>query len=725
MKKLILFLWVLTLLPQISCAQSTSGKKLVSLEDVWQNYTFYPRSVRGINWMKDGQYYTSKQANTIVKRNISTGQVEETLYQGDVAFDSYSLSPQEDQILLANEEESIYRRSSKAHFYVYQIQGKKIQKLSEGGKQSYATFSPNGERVAFVRENNLYFLNLSDMKTQTITQDGKFNFLIHGSTDWVYEEEFSFAQAFFWSPDSKKIAFFTFDESEVKEYNMQKWEGAETSYPYDYRYKYPKAGEANSKVSIHVHDIESGNTTRMDIGQETDIYIPRINWTQDPNLLSIRRMNRLQNKLEILHANVNTGKTQVILTETSDTYVDLDFTDDLTYLENGQEFLHTSEKDGYKHIYLYDLQGKLIRQLTQGEWEVSTVYGVDEKNKLVYFSSTEVSPLERQIYAIGLNGKGKKQLSQREGTHRPNFSRDFKYYLDNYSSHTQVPQVSLHKASDGKLLKTFEDNSALEKTLSQYQISPKEYMSLDVGDGLALNAWMIKPSDFQASKKYPVLMFVYGGPGSQTVTKSWDAFNFFWYQTLADKGYIIVSVDNRGTGARGEQFKKITYANLGKYETEDQIAAAKALAKLPYIDAARMGIWGWSYGGYMSSLSIMLGNDVFKTAIAVAPVTTWRFYDTIYTERYLKKPQDNPDGYDKYSPINHVEKLKGKFLLVHGTGDDNVHFQNSVELQNALIAAGKQFDSFYYPNRAHGISRGQNTRYHLYQMMSDFLEENL
>jgi dipeptidyl-peptidase-4 len=726
MKKFIyLFILLIWALPNYTQAQEE-----VTTADIWQTYRFITKSVNGVNWTKDGQYYTSQNDRYIIKYNISTGNPVDTLYGKEgapedyVQFDGYSFSPQENKIMLSSGSEAIYRRSSKAFFYIYDITKKEITRLIEGEKQSYATFSPDGNQVAFVRDNNLYVTDLATMKTQTITTTGEKNKIIHGSTDWVYEEEFSFAQAFYWSSDSKKIGYYTFDESEVKEFMMQYWNGPTTPYPDNYQFKYPKAGEDNSKITISVYNLTDKKSIKMDIGTETDIYIPRINWTQDANLLSIRRMNRLQNQLEILHADVKTGKTQVILTEKEETYIDLDFTDDLTYLEDGKTFLHTSERNGFKHIYLYDMSGKLIRQITDGKWEVSQVYGIDEKAKMIYFTSTEDSPLQRQLYKIKFNGKGKEKLSTRKGTHAPNFSKDFKYYLDYYSAADTPPAVSLHEAKSGKQLKVLEDNQAFNERLKEYKINSKEFFTFTTSEGVELNGWMIKPLDFDKSKKYPVLMFVYGGPGSQTVTDSWDTYNYMWYQVLASKGYMVVSVDNRGTGARGAEFKKITYANLGKYEIQDQIATAKYLANLPTVDAERIGIWGWSYGGYMSSLGITVGADIFKAAIAVAPVSTWRFYDSIYTERYLKRPQDNAEGYDSNSPINHVEKLKGSYLLVHGTADDNVHFQNAIELQNALIKANKQFDSFYYPNRTHSISGG-NTRFHLYTMMTNFLLKNL
>ncbi|HAS40971.1 MAG TPA: S9 family peptidase [Microscillaceae bacterium] len=699
--------------------------KVVSVNDIWQ-YKFYARGVRGVNWMKDGRYYTTSRNNQIKKYDIKTRKAVATLFdENSIRFNSYALSSKEDKLLLATKTESIYRRSSKSYYYVYDISTKSLNKLTNApGKQMHATFSPDGNKVAFVRDNNMYVVDLATKKETQITSDGKWNHIINGNADWVYEEELSFSKAFFWSPDSKKIAFYKFNESKVKEYNMQLWAGQRQPYAVDYRFKYPKAGEDNSEIEVLVYDIASNKTLNMDIGSEKDIYIARLKWTKNPNILSIRRLNRLQNKLELLHGDVKTGKTKVILTEESKTYIDVEFTDDLTYLKNGKEFIFTSERDGFKHIYLYTMDGKLVRQITKGNWEVRAFEGIDEKRKLLYFTSTEISPLGRQLYRIDLKGRKKTRMTQEKGTHSINFSSDFKYYLDTYSSASMPTRVTLHEAPSGKNLGVLEENTRLKARLKQYKINYKEFFKFKTSENVELNGWMIKPFNFDQNKKYPVLMFVYGGPGSQQVTDRWDFGNFFWYQMLANEGYMIACIDNRGTGGRGRAFKHVTYKQLGYYETIDQIEGAKYLAKLPYVDDKRIGIWGWSYGGYMSSLCIMKGADVFKTAIAVAPVTTWRFYDTIYTERFLQRPQDNADGYDKNSPLNHVGKLRGNYLLVHGTGDDNVHFQNSVELQNALIRAGKQFQSFYYPNRAHGINSG-NARPHLYNMMTNFLLKNL
>ncbi|WP_108209869.1 S9 family peptidase [Pontibacter mucosus] len=710
-------------------------KKDITLEDIYQKGTFRAKSVWGVNWMNDGRYYSSQVADEknkvqdIVKYDVTTGQPVNTIIEGEnlvpeggsqpIQYDGYTFSSDEQKVLFSTETEQIYRRSSKAEFYIYDIASKKLTKLSNGGKQMYATFSPDAKRVAFARDNNMFVTDLSNMQETQITTNGKYNSIINGYADWVYEEEFSFAQGFHWSPDGKKIAFYTFDETNVPEFNMQMWGEL---YPQDYKFKYPKAGEANSIVTVSVYDVASGKTVKMDTGNESDIYLPRMKWTNNPNLLSIQRMNRLQNTLEILHANASTGKADVVLKETDKAYIDV--TDDLTYLKDGKHFIHSSEVKGYNHLYLYNMNGKLVRQITSGNWEVSSYVGYDEKNDRLYYMSTEVSPLERHLYSISSKGKKKQRLTQQAGTHRVNMSNDFKYFLDYFSAANEVPTVSLHTAKDGKLIKVLEDNAGLKNTLAQYNIAKQEFFQMKTADGTQLNGWMIKPTDFDPNKKYPVLMFVYGGPGSQTVTNSWGGNNFLWYQVLADKGMIVVSVDNRGTGARGAEFKKVTYANLGKYEIEDQIEAAKWLGNQSYVDKNRIGIWGHSYGGYMTLLGLTKGNGVFAAGISVAPVTSWRYYDTIYTERFLKTPQENPAGYDENSPLFFADKMQGELLLIHGTGDDNVHFQNAVAMQDALISANKQFESFYYPNRNHGVGGGI-TSLHRFKMMTNFLERTL
>nr|WP_310589538.1 S9 family peptidase [Flectobacillus longus] len=706
-------------------------KKNVSLDEVWTKFAFSQKQVRSINWMKDGSFYSALENGRIVKHQVTDGAAVETLFDEGVSVENlgqkitiadYTLSSNEQKILIETDPEQIYRRSSRAENFVYDIKTKKLAKLSSGGKQSFATFSPDGTKIAFVRQNNLFMVDLNTMSERQITTDGKWNNIINGMCDWVYEEEFSFAKAFFWSPDSRKIAFYTFDESKVPEYNMQMWGKL---YPTDYRYKYPKAGEPNSTVSISVYNLVETKTVKMDLGKETDLYIPRIRWTINPNVLSISRLNRYQNKMELIHADVFTGKTTTILIEESRTYVDVEnFGDDLTYLADGKSFIMSSEKGGYKHLYQYDMSGREVRQITNGKWEVDNFYGIDESSNTLYFTSTEIASIERHLYSISLDGKVKKKLSIDRGVNSANFSPDFKYFILNNTASNSPLKVSLYRSANAQLVKVLEDNADLRARLTGYNISPKEFTVIKTAEGVELNSWIIKPVNFDPNKKYPLLMFVYGGPGSQQVLNQYDGANFFWYQILAQKGYIIACVDNRGTGGRGSEFKKCTYLNLGKLEVHDQIEAAKYFGRLPFIDATRIGIQGWSYGGFMASNCLFQGADVFKAAIAVAPVTNWRYYDTVYTERFLRTPQENPSGYDDNSPVTHAKNLKGNFLLVHGTGDDNVHFQNAVALEDALIKNNKQFQSFYYPNKNHGIAGG-NTRLHLYTMMTSFLEKNL
>ncbi len=705
------------------------AQKQITVEDIYSKGTFRSQSVYGINWMNDGGFYSTLESNKIVKYDVTKGVKVETILdanelENEIWISSYEFSADEKYILLLTDRESIFRRSYTAIFYLYNRETKSIQKLDED-RIAYATVSPDGTKVAYVKNNNIYYITLSDMSVVQVTNDGKRNSIINGSTDWVYEEELSFTKAFFWSPDSKKIAYYKFDETEVPEYTLQKWNQGAT-YPENYTYKYPKAGEKNSVIQILVYNLDSKKKVNVDIGTETDIYIPRINWTFDASVLSVRRMNRLQNQLDVLHADAATGKTTLILQDKSDTYVDLELTDDLTYLNDGEHILLASEKSGYKHLYLYTIDGKLVRQVTKGNWEVSTFVGIDQssKKKTIYFSSKEESPLETYFYTIDLSGKNKRKLSTHTGSNRVNMSNDFSYYINYFSNSTTPNTVELYATKGNKMVKELENNAKLKEVAKEYGLVTKEFYTFknEVGDDL--NGYMLKPANFDPNKKYPVLMFQYSGPGSQSVSNSWGGSNAYWHQMLVQKGYIISVVDGRGTGGRGEKFKKQTYRNLGRMEIEDQIASAKYLGSLAYVDATRIGIWGWSYGGYMASLALEEGADVFAMAIAVAPVTSWRYYDTIYTERFLSTPQDNPEGYDNNSPTTHAGKMKGKFLLIHGTGDDNVHFQNAVALQDALIGAGVQFQSFYYPDRAHGIYR-KNARPHLYHMMTQFVLDNL
>jgi dipeptidyl-peptidase-4 len=709
----------------ISSVFAQTGKKELTLNDVFKSRKFYASGVYGMKPLNDGEHFCMMKKDSLNIYSYKTGEYYGTIVtsqqlipEGDttpIPMYRYQLSKDEKKILFSTKTESIYRRSSISEYYVWDSNSDKLMKLSDNGKQRLATFSPDGSKVAFVRDNNLFIKDFIANTEKQVTNDGLRNNVINGATDWVYEEEFSFSKAFFWSPDGNRIAFYRFDESNVKEFQFTEWGDL---YPKEYKYKYPKAGEDNSVIKILVYNLDSDSTTEMDIGSDTDIYIPRIKWTNDPSLLAIQWMNRLQNNLKILLTDVTTGANKVIYDETNKYYIDI--TDNLTFFEDNKQFIFTSEMDGYNHIYLYSIDGELINQVTKGEWDVTSLKGVDEEKGLVYFTSAEISPLNRELYVVKLNGKGKKKLSDRDGTNRPVFSKSYKYYVNTYSSATTPSYITVNEAN-GKVIRVLKDNSDLLETLAEYDFSFIEFFKFTTSEGVELNGWMIKPPGFNPDKKYPVLMNVYGGPGSQTVKNSWRA--NMWNQMLAQKGIILVSVDNRGTGARGEEFKKMTYLQLGKYETIDQIEAAKYLGSLNYVDSTRIGIWGWSYGGYMSSLCITKGADYFSMAIAVAPVTNWRYYDNIYTERFMRTPQENPDGYDDNSPINYVSELKGKYLIVHGTADDNVHLQNTMDMVTALDDANKQFEMQLYPNSNHGIYTGRNTTMHLYTRLTNFITD--
>ncbi len=705
-----------------------------TLEAIWAKMQFMPRGVQSVTPMKDGTSFCVLESDSINIFSYESGKMTGNLFHlsmmglenGDeLAIEDFSLSADESKILLTTESEQIYRHSFRSDFYVYDTKTGTAVKLSDKGKQQLATFSPDGRKVAFVRENNIFIVDTESAEERQITFDGEKNKIINGATDWVYEEEFSFPKAFFWSPDSRSIAYYRFDESDVKEFFFPRYGEL---YPEEVRYKYPKAGEDNSRVSIHVYHLDQKKTIPMDIGEEVDIYIPRVSWTQDPTALSIQRLNRLQNHLELLIADARTGKTKVVYEESNRWYVDI--TDDLTFLSDRKHFVISSEKSGYNHLYKISLEDGSERALTSGTWDVSALLGVDEKRGLVYYLSTETSPLERMLFSVSLKNGKKTMISQQSGTHKVEFGADFTYFVNSFSDANTPTVVTVHNHK-GKVIREIRNNNHLIEKANALGFSTQEFfrfsspeITLPDGEEVELNGYMIKPWNFDPEKKYPVLMFVYGGPGSQLVRNAYNYRNA-WFQYLASMGYLIACVDNRGTGGRGETFKKMTYLELGKYETIDQIAAALYLGKLPYVDAERIGIYGWSYGGFMSTLCLTKGADVFKAGIAVAPVSSWRYYDNIYTERFMRTPQENPSGYDDNSPIFHVDKLKGAYLLIHGTADDNVHYQNTVDLVSALVKANKPFDVMFYPNSNHGIYTGKNTVLHLYQKKTDFILENL
>ncbi|MEX0967791.1 MAG: S9 family peptidase [Bacteroidia bacterium] len=711
-------------------ANENGEKKELTLQDIWASGKFYPKGMTGIRPLNDGKHFArlhndfSSGSSSLLRYQYDGDKVDTLFTTGwltgtvaDIIFDDLALSESEKTVILETGTVPLYRHSSKAMYYLWNKDNRLAKPIMEEELVMYPNLSAPEDKVAFVKDNNLYVQNLADDKVTQITKDGEINKIINGASDWVYEEEFKLVQAYEWNPEGTRIAYYKFDEREVQEYMLKKY--TNSAYPESYRYKYPKVGAVNSKVSIWIYDLKTGKNTQVALGDEYE-YIPRIKWTREPDVLSIQLMNRHQNKQELVFANAVTGTSEVVLTEQSDTYIDI--TDDLTFLPEN-DFLWTSDLSGYNHIYLYDNEGNLERQITSGEWDVTEFLGYAENDKTLYYASAEESPLERYIYSVKLNGKGPKKMTHKKGWNDVSFSKTFDYMIHNWSEATEPPVVAIRK-SGGAMVKEVEANNELREVLSEYDLPEKEFFSFKGPDGTLLNGWMIKPADFKEKNKYPVLMTVYGGPGSQTVENQWSSYNEMWFQYMVSKGYIVVSVDNRGTGARGSNFKKMTYLNLGKYEVEDQMAAAEYLGNLEYVDASRIGIFGWSYGGYMASLCIMKGNELFKTAVAVAPVSDWRFYDNIYTERFMRTPEENPEGYKESSVLTYVDQLKGNYLIVHGTFDDNVHPQNSLELIKQLIARNKKFDSEFYPDKNHGIYGGY-TRLHLFTKITDYLLSNL
>lgn len=702
--------------------------KQISLEDIWSG-SFRTEGMQALHSMNNGKQYSVLNINrqngtatidiydykTLKKVKTLVSSEEITEIQG---FFDYSFSDDESKVILTTNSKPVFRRSTLGEFYIYDIASKKVTKVSDDLVQE-PTLSPDGTKVAYGFENNLFIKDLSTGEVEQITFDGEKNKVINGITDWVYEEEFSFVRAFDWNADSNQIAFIRFDETDVPEFSMDVF-GSDL-YQTQQVFKYPKAGETNSKVSLFLYSLGSNKLQELRVDKQyKDFYIPRLEWTKASNVLSVQFMNRHQNELDLWMIDTDNMSSNLVLAEKDKAYIDVTF--NLTFLKDNS-FIWTSEKDGFNHVYHYAKDGKLINQVTNGNWEVTRYYGFNEKENTIYYQSIENGSINRDVYSIKLNGKNKKRLTKTDGTNSAAFSADFTYFINTHSSATSPQEYTLNSSKTGNVVKSIKDNDKLAKKVTDFVTSKKEFSTINV-NGNDLNMWMIKPADFDTNKKYPLFMYQYSGPGSQQVANRWNGANDYWYQMLAQQGYIVVCVDGRGTGFKGADFKKVTQNELGKYEVEDQIAAAKKLGARPYIDATRIGIWGWSYGGFMSSNALFKGNDIFKMAIAVAPVTSWRFYDTIYTERYMTTPQENPSGYDENSPINHVDKLKGDFLLIHGSGDDNVHLQNTMRMVEALIQADKQFEWMIYPDKNHGIYGG-NTRLHLYKKMTNFINTTL
>jgi dipeptidyl-peptidase 4 len=727
MKRNSLLLLHFLLLIYIQSISFTQVNNPLTVNKIFNEYQFFPESVEGMLSMADGENYTVLENNrTIASYDYQTGRNRKIIFDlqqvPEASFssiDEYTFSKDENKLLIATGTQSIYRYSSEANYLVYDLVSRKLISLTDTGKQQLAMLSPDASKVAFVKNNNLFYKDLATRQVVQITKDGFKNRIINGAPDWVYEEEFGFSQGYCWSPDSRYIAFYRFDESQVKEFDMTLFEDL---YPYTSRFKYPKAGETNSSVSIHVYDTENKKITTMDSGSEPERYIPRIKWSATPDKLCIVRLNRLQNKVEVTLADVNTGNSEIIFKEENKCYISRVDDNFIHFLADGEHFMVLSERSGFYHYYLYSLDGKLINPVTQGNFDVNRLLALDENNKVLYYSSNQSSIVQMDIYSVKFDGTGQTRLSQKPGTNDAEFSASFKYYINTWSSANSPPCYSVNKIN-GEVIRVLEDNADLQKRMKDHGFTKKEFIKIPVKNGIELYAYIIKPPDFDSLKKYPLFISLYGGPESQDVTDSWDN-ELAWNQLLAQNGIVVACIDNRGTDGRGEAFRKSTYLQLGKLETEDQVNAAVYLGNKSWIDEKRIGIWGWSYGGYMTLLCLTKGSGVFKMGVAVAPVVNWRFYDTIYTERFMRTPQENPHGYDDQSPINHAGDLKGKLLLIHGTADDNVHLQNSMEMAERLIKENKPFEMFLYPNKNHSISGG-NTRFHLYSMITEFILKNL
>jgi dipeptidyl-peptidase 4 len=699
----------------------------LSLEAIYKYPLFVPDQVVGIRSMNDGIHYTVlENKREVVKYSYASGERVEILFSSDMdsasgltEISEYQLSDNETAILLTTEREDIYRYSFSSNYYVYTLADSCLTPVFNEGRQQLAAISPDGLHVAFVFENNLYIRDIKSESILQVTSDGVKNKIINGSPDWVYEEEFTLLQGFYWSNDSKKIAFYRFDESNVKEFDIALYDELNL---HTESYKYPKAGEENAKVEIYVYNLDSNSKVRMITPNDSDSYVPRIKWLPNSNKLCITSLNRRQNRDDLFISDVSNGHSYSMYSEENEKYIS-EFSDDfVTFIDSGRQALIMSEKSGFMHVYRYGIDGTFINQVTSGYWEVDDILGVDKFRNRLYYTSTEVSPIERHVYSIGFDGSEKKQLTSRHGVHHADFSKTYNYFILTSSDANTPFEVRLYD-NNNHMIRLLENNDFVKEMTREFKFVEKEFFSFVNNEGDTLFGYQILPPGFKKNRKYPVLVYVYGGPEVQMVMDQWEN-RLAWLQLIAQKGYIVVCIDNRGTDGRGEAFEKSTYLQLGRYETEDQIAFAEYLASKSYVNKNRIGIFGWSYGGYMSLLCLMKGYPVFKAAIAVAPVTNWRFYDSIYTERFMRKPQENAEGYDNNSPLYYVNQMEGKLLLIHGTADDNVHLQNSMVLIKQLVEADKSFEMQFYPDQDHGISDG-NATFHLFNRITDFIVTNL
>ncbi|TXJ59064.1 S9 family peptidase [Prevotella brunnea] len=714
-------------------AQIFAGEP-ISLKDFTDN-AFAAKRISGVNPLKGTSEYAqmSSDSKKIVKYSFKTGKETGVLF--DVAdtkgvsindFEGYKISD-DGRILIQTNTKRIYRRSYKADFYLYDIKNKTMKKLSEKGLQQIPTFSPDGKHIAFVRDNNIF---ITDGKTEKqITTDGKFNEIINGVPDWVNEEEFGFNNALAWSSDGKTLSWIRYDESKVKTYSLQTFMGSKPTrkefmvYPGEYAYKYPKAGEDNSKVTVWAHNLINGKTLQYQLPLDTDGYVPRVKTFPRENQILIYTMNRHQDMLNLYVSNPLTGTCRLLIKENVPKYVKEEAMEGISIMKNC--ILLPSDRDGYMHLYLYSLEGKLIRQIEKGAYDVTKVYGYDEKTGSTYFQAAGKTPMQRETYVADKHGKVS-CLSLKDGWNDAVFSGDYKFFLNTWSDRNH-PYVYTIYDNRGKMVREVLNNDTLLANIVKYDIPTKEFFKFTTSEGIELNGWMMKPSDFDENKKYPVIMHQYSGPGSQQVVDSWSIGSMgnggIFDAYLSQKGFIIVSVDGRGTGGRGAEFEKCIYQRLGDLESKDQVEAALWLGKEKYVDAGRIGIWGWSFGGFNTLMSMSEGRNTFKAGVSIAPPTNWRYYDTVYTERYMRTPQENPDGYAT-NPIERVGKLNGKLLICHGIADDNVHIQNAYEYSEALVQADKDFKENFYTNRNHSIYGG-NTRNHLLRQVAEWFINNL
>lgn len=732
MKKLFallcLFLGVLTLQAQ-----------KVTLQDVARG-TYRASGIYGIKPMLDGEHYTqiSSDRKRIVKYSFKTGEEVETIFDVTTArdcsltsFDDYIMSPDERLILIQTETKPIYRRSFTAVYYIYNVRNNKLEPLSNNGPQQVPLFSPDGNQIAFVRNNNIYLVKLLFNNSESqVTKDGEYNKVLNGIPDWVYEEEFGFNRAFDFSADSKMLAYIRFDESAVKMFSFPWYKGMAPekmqyeTYPGSYDYKYPKSGMQNSLVSVHTFDIKSKVTRTMDLQLDKEDYIPRIRFTSDPEKLAIMVLNRHQNRFDLYFANPRSTLCKVAIRDEAPQYIKEQAYANIEFFD--KNIVMMSERDGYNHLYLYTIGGNLVKQITKGDFEVKDFLGWDQNANVFYYTSNEESPLRTAVYKIDAKGK-KTKLSTRVGTNSAIFSHSMKYYINTYSSISTPTRITINN-NQGKELKTLMDNAALKEKVARLNMPIKEFFTFTTSDGVKLNGWMMKPANFNPNKKYPVIMHQYSGPGSQQVIDRWNIGSFsdggMFEAYMCDKGFVMVCVDGRGTGGRGAAFEKCTYMFLGVKEAKDQVETAKYLGTLPFVDKNKIGIWGWSFGGYTTLMSMSEGTPVFRAGVAIAAPSDWKFYDTVYTERFMRTPKENGDGYAASSAILRADKLHGSLLLIHGTADDNVHFQNCAEYSEALVQANKQFDMQIYTNRNHGIAGG-NTRNHLMNRVANFFMEEM